>query len=66
MTTTHAAPTPVKTNWSELKEKLRSKFTILNDADLNFEESKKDEMLAAIQKKIGKNKEELAAIISSL
>ena len=66
MTTTNVTPIPVKTNWSELKAKLKSKFTILKDADLNFEESKKAEMLEAIQKKVGKNKEELATIISSL
>lgn len=64
MSTTHAAPTPVKTNWSELKEKLRSKFTILTDADLNFEESQKDEMLGKIQKKVGMSKEQLAKVIS--
>jgi len=62
MTTTDA--TPVKTNWDILKEKLRSKFTMLTDADLNFEESQKEEMLGKIQKKIGMSKEQLTKIIS--
>lgn len=62
MTTTNAAP--VKTNWDILKEKLRSKFTMLTPADLNFEESQKEEMLGRIQKKIGMSKEQLTKIIS--
>ena len=66
MTMANTATAPVKTNWSELKEKLRAKFTILTEADLNFEESKKDEMLTSIEKKVGKSKEELAAIITAL
>ena len=66
MIATNVTPAPVKTSWSDLKVKLKSKFTILTDADLNFEESKKEDMLAVIQKKIGKNREELTAIISSL
>lgn len=63
MTTSNVTSAPVKTNWSELKGKLRAKFTALTEADLNFEESKKDEMLTSIEKKVGKSKEELAAII---
>jgi hypothetical protein len=66
MTPTNVTPAPVKTDWSELKGKLRTKFTILTDADVNFEESNKEEMLTGIQKKIGKSREELTAIIFAL
>lgn len=59
------AEAPVK-SWAEQKGRLKSKFTILTDADLHFEEGKKDDMLTKVQVKLGKNKEELAAIIASL
>lgn len=48
------------------KAKLKAKFTILTDADLNYEDGKKDEMLNKVQVKLGKTKEELAKIIAAL
>jgi len=52
--------------WNETKGKLKQKFAFLTDNDLLFAEGKKDEMLGKIQIKLGKTKEELQAIISSL
>ena len=67
MTTTSGAPAPVSVDWNEQKKtKLKEKFSILTDTDLAFDEDRKDEMLAKVQVKLGKNKEELAAIIASL
>jgi uncharacterized protein YjbJ (UPF0337 family) len=57
---------PVTVNWDKQKEKLKTKFSTLTDADLNFEEGKRDEMLTRVQVKLGKTKEELAAIIATL
>ncbi|MFN0275999.1 MAG: CsbD family protein [Chitinophagales bacterium] len=57
---------PANGNWDEQKGKLKSKFSNLTDADLQFEEGKKDEMLTKVQTKLGKTKEELDTIISSL
>jgi uncharacterized protein YjbJ (UPF0337 family) len=56
----------VKGNWNEQKGKLKAQFSTLTDADLHYENGKKDEMFTKIQVKIGKSKEELAAIISAL
>lgn len=53
-------------NWNEQKGKLKQKFAELTDDDLLFAEGKKDEMMGRIQKKLGKTKEELHKIISSL
>lgn len=53
-------------NWTEQTPLLKSKFPVLTDADLHFKEGKKDEMMASIQKKIGKSKEELQSIIAAL
>ncbi|ESU25611.1 hypothetical protein FSS13T_18480 [Flavobacterium saliperosum S13] len=53
-------------NWNEQKGKLKAKFSTLTDADLQYEEGKKDEMLRKVQTKLGKTKEELTAIIAAL
>jgi len=58
--------TELKGNWNEQKGKLKQKFAILTDDDLLFAEGKKEEMLGRLQIKLGKSKEELHKIISSL
>ena len=58
--------TEAKGNWNEQKGKLKQKFAALTDDDLMFAEGKKEEMLGKLQKKLGKTKEELHRIISSL
>ena len=63
---TNPTSTPVKENWNEQKTKLKAKFSNLTDADLQFEEGKKEEMLGKVQVKLGKSKEELNTIISAL
>jgi uncharacterized protein YjbJ (UPF0337 family) len=66
--TTTSAPnsSPFKGNWNEQKGKLKLQFSTLTDADLHYENGKKDEMFEKIQTKLGKTKEELATIISAL
>ena len=56
----------IKSNWSEQKTKLKTKFPTLTDDDLKYDEGKKEEMLSKIQVKLGKSKEEFATIIASL
>ena len=63
---TESTPTLVKGNWSEQKGKLKAKFSTLTDADLHYEEGKKDEMFTNVQTKLGKTKEELQTIIAAL
>jgi uncharacterized protein YjbJ (UPF0337 family) len=58
--------TEVKGNWNEQKGKLKQKFAVLTDNDLKYEEGKKEEMIGKLQIKLGKTKEELHKIISSL
>ncbi|TND09400.1 MAG: csbd family protein [Bacteroidetes bacterium] len=58
--------TELEGNWIETKGKLKQKFALLTDNDMLFAEGKKDEMLGRIQIKLGKTKEELAAIIAAL
>lgn len=56
----------IKGNWTEQKGKLKQKFATLTDNDLLFVEGKKEEMYGRLEKKLGKSKEELRKIISSL
>jgi uncharacterized protein YjbJ (UPF0337 family) len=58
--------TEVKGNWNEQKGKLKQKYAVLTDNDLLFEEGKQEEMFGKLQIKLGKTKEELHKIISSL
>lgn len=53
-------------NWKERKGKLRQKFGFISETDLLFEEDRKEEMLAKLQIKLGKTKEELIKIIAAL
>jgi uncharacterized protein YjbJ (UPF0337 family) len=53
-------------NWSEKKCKLKEKFAIIMDNDLNYIEGHKEDMLVKLQCKLGKTKEELVKIIEGL
>jgi uncharacterized protein YjbJ (UPF0337 family) len=53
-------------NWEQLKGKLKQKYANLTDNDLMYEEGKEDETFGRIQKKLGKSREELEAIIRKL
>ncbi len=66
MTNLPAILAPVKTFWDEQKAKPIAKSPALTDAELLFEEGKKEEMLEKVSDKLGKTKEELATIISGL
>jgi len=58
--------TELKGNWEQQKGKLKQKFASLTDNDLLFAEGKKEEMFGRLQTKLGKTKEELHRIISTL
>ena len=58
--------TELKGDWEQQKGKLKQKFATLTDNDLLFAEGKKEEMLGRLQTKLGKTKEELHNIFSSL
>lgn len=53
-------------NWNEIKGKLKQKFATLTDNDLLLIEGKQDELVGRLQIKLGKTKEEIKEIISSL
>jgi uncharacterized protein YjbJ (UPF0337 family) len=56
----------LKGNWNETKGKLKQKFAMLTDNDLLLLEGKQDELLGRLQVKLGKTKEEIQKLITSL
>jgi uncharacterized protein YjbJ (UPF0337 family) len=53
-------------NWTEQKARLKRKFAVLTDKDLRFDSGLEEEMIGKLQLKLGKTKEELYRIISTL
>lgn len=58
--------TEVTGTWSKLKAKLKERYATLTDEDLLFEEGKQDELVARLQAKLGKTKEEVLKLISGM
>jgi uncharacterized protein YjbJ (UPF0337 family) len=56
----------MKGSWNELKGKLKQQYGNLTDDDLVFSEGKEDELLGRLQKKLGKNNEEVRQMIEKL
>lgn len=56
----------MKSNWNEIKEKLKYKFGMLTESDLLLAEGKQEEMLNRLQTKLGRTKDEIRKIISEL
>jgi len=56
----------LKGNWNELKGKLKQQYGQLTDDDLIFAEGKEEELLGRLQKRLGKDKEEVRRIIEEI
>jgi uncharacterized protein YjbJ (UPF0337 family) len=56
----------LKGNWDELKGKLKQQYANLTDDDLLFVEGKSDELVARLQKKLSKSKEEVRKLIGNI
>lgn len=56
----------IEGNRAEQRGKLKQKFASLMDNDLLFADGQKEEMLGKLQVKLGKTKEELNRIVSTL
>jgi len=52
--------------WKEQKTKLKRRFVKLQDSDLIFEESKREEMITKLEIKLGKTRDELLNILAGL
>ncbi len=56
----------IKGSWNELKGKIKQAYGDLTDDDLVHEEGKDYELLGKLQKKTGKDRDELVKWINSL
>jgi len=56
----------IKKNWLAIKTKLKKKFEILTEQDLNGLSNKPEELLVRLQKRLGKTREEMQKLISEL
>lgn len=56
----------IKGNWNQTKGKLMQKYAELTEDDLAYEEGKEEELFGRLQEKLGKSKDELKKMISSL
>jgi uncharacterized protein YjbJ (UPF0337 family) len=63
-----SAPTRLKIRgtWDETKGKLKQKFAQLTDDDLLYTEGKEDELYGRLEKRLGKNREEVEKILEDL
>jgi len=59
-------PKAEKLAWIQEKRKIKMRYVFLTDKDLAYDTGKKDLMLAKLQKRLGKTKEELLEIIATL
>jgi uncharacterized protein YjbJ (UPF0337 family) len=59
-------PKEEKLAWIQDKRKIKKRYVFLTDKDLHYDIGKKDIMLAKLQKRLGKTKEELQEIIAAL
>lgn len=59
-------PTILLVNWEKQKQKLKQKFTRLDDIDLLYIDGRKEEMMGRLHIKLGKTREELSKILEEL
>ena len=56
----------VLVDWEYQKERLKEKYSILTDKDLNFKQGKMEEMLLKLQEKLGKTRHQIYKILANL
>jgi uncharacterized protein YjbJ (UPF0337 family) len=56
----------IKGTWNEVKGRLKQKYAQLTDDDLTFVEGKEDELIGRLQKRLGREKDELRREIENV
>ena len=56
----------VKGDWNKIKGKLKQKYAILTDDDLQYAEGEEDELIGRLQKKTGKAREDIKRDIEDI
>ncbi len=53
----------LKANWSSMRKKLRSEYSSLSQADLDYTIGQEDKLFERIEKKTGASRDEIISII---
>ena len=56
----------IQEKWPELKDKLKKQYPYLTEEELRYEIGKEGELLERLQKKVGKNWNEIRNVLSLL
>lgn len=56
----------IRTNWNIKKDQLKEKFDELTEADLYYNKGEEEELVERIQKRTGKNKDEVIRMLEEL
>lgn len=56
----------IKRDWKELKGKLKNKYAILTDSDLECKEGENEEMMMHLRVKLEKTRQEFIKILNAL
>lgn len=56
----------MKSSWKQVKRKLKEKYAVLTDKDLEYEEGQEDQLIRKLQDKLGKTKSEVKEILRNL
>ncbi|KMQ68978.1 hypothetical protein ACM39_06790 [Chryseobacterium sp. FH2] len=65
MDTNHNNGFKITGDWEEQSRQLKEKFSQLKDSDLVFEKGKENELLAKLENKLSKNREEVIKILKN-
>lgn len=56
----------IKGKWNVIKGKIKEEYGDLTDDDLAYKEGQEDQLLGALQQKLGKSKQEVKDFIDSI
>jgi hypothetical protein len=53
----------IRTRWNEVKSRLKNRYEILTDEDLNLNLGKENDLIQRLQRKLGKSRAEIFRMI---
>ncbi|MFT6217236.1 MAG: hypothetical protein ACJAS3_003656 [Roseivirga sp.] len=56
----------IQGNWDQIKSRLKTKYTLLSDKDLSYDEGSEEELLRKLQYKLNMSKEELMSELKNI
>jgi uncharacterized protein YjbJ (UPF0337 family) len=56
----------IQGNWDQIKSRLKTKYTLLSDNDLSYDEGSEEELLRKLQYKLNMSKEELMSELKNI